>query len=53
MRKEQEEFHRMRVEFHHHNSPLGQQRFVLAGTIYRAGGRSWNPPAQNHQGPLS
>jgi len=31
---------------------LRQKQFVLTGPIYRTGGRSWNPPAQIHQGPL-
>ena len=31
---------------------LGHKRFVPAPPFYRAGGHSWRPPAQNHQGPL-
>ena len=31
---------------------LGQKWFVLAHPFYRAGGRSWRPPAQKDKGPL-
>jgi len=31
---------------------LDHKRFVLAPYFYRAGGRSWRPPAQNDKGTL-